>query len=365
MTDRRRFLAKASGAMAVMTAAVLADAPNVIAQPKIQWRMSTAWTPALDHLQGTAQRLAKIVDETSGGRFRIEVFPGGQIMQPFECFEATSRGTIEAFMASAYYWTAKEPAVEWFTTIPFGMNAEGMAAWYHQGDGLKLWQETYAPFNLVPRPATAVAPQMAGWFRKKITSIADYKGLKMRIGTGLGGKVYVRAGASAVLIPAAEVYAALERGVIDAAEWIGPHDDMKLGLQNTARYYYYPGWQEPGNTTEFGFNRKAYESLPVDLQRTLDHAAAAVEVYGLSDFHVKNAIALERLRTEFKGKVEVIQIPVPVLRDLKKLATEVIREESEKTPMARKVHASFTKFQALVGPWDHVAEGAYHQLVAG
>ena len=245
------------------------------------------------------------------------------------------------------------------------MNAEGMAAWYHQGDGLKLWQETYAPFNLVPRPATAVAPQMAGWFRRKITTIADYKGLKMRIGTGLGGKVYVRAGASAVLIPAAEVYAALERGVIDAAEWIGPHDDMKLGLPNTARYYYYPGWQEPGNTTEFGFNRKAYEALPVDLQRTLDHAAAAVEVYGLADFNAKNAIALGRLRREFKGKVEVLPIATPVLRDLKKMSAEVVGQESEKTPMARKVHASFTKFQVLVGPWDQVAEGAYHQLVAG
>jgi TRAP-type mannitol/chloroaromatic compound transport system substrate-binding protein len=359
---------KAGGALAAVSAAAAcsrSDAPAVIAQPKVQWRMSTAWTPALDHLQGAAQRLAKIVDETSGGRFRIEVFPGGQIMQPFDCFEATSRGTIEAFMASAYYWTAKEPAVEWFTTIPFGMNAEGMAAWYHQGDGLKLWQETYAPFNLVPRPATAVAPQMAGWFRRKITTIADYKGLKMRIGTGLGGKVYVRAGASAVLIPAAEVYAALERGVIDAAEWIGPHDDMKLGLPNTARYYYYPGWQEPGNTTEFGFNRKAYEALPVDLQRTLDHAAAAVEVYGLADFNAKNAIALGRLRREFKGKVEVLPIATPVLRDLKKMSAEVVGQESEKTPMTRKVHASFTKFQVLVGPWDQVAEGAYHQLVAG
>jgi TRAP-type mannitol/chloroaromatic compound transport system substrate-binding protein len=147
-TPRRRFLSRVGSAIAAAATAMMA-APSVIAQPKVQWRMSTAWTPALDHLQGAAQRLAKIVDETSGGRFRIEVFPGGQIMQPFDCFEATSRGTIEAFMASAYYWTAKEPAVEWFTTIPFGMNAEGMAAWYHQGDGLKLWQETYAPFNLV------------------------------------------------------------------------------------------------------------------------------------------------------------------------------------------------------------------------
>ena len=165
-------------------------------------------------------------------------------------------------------------------------------------------------------------------------------------------------------LSAGDIYAALERGVIDASEFVGPHDDMKLGLHKTARYYYHPGWHEPGAGTEFAFNKKAYEALPVDLQRTLDHAAAAVQVYGLTDYHAKNAIALGRLKTEFKGKVEVLQLPVPVLRDLKKLAAEVVREESEKTPMARKVHSSFTKFQALVGPWDHVAEGAYHQFVA-
>ncbi len=363
-TERRRFILKAGGAIAAVAAATIVDAPSVIAQPKVQWRMSTAWTPALDVLQGAAQRLAMVVEEMSGGRFRIEVFPGGQIMQPFDCFDAASKGTIEAFMASSYYWTAKEPAVSWFTSIPFGMNPEGMVAWYYQGEGLKLWEETYAPFNLVPRPAPATAPQMAGWFRKKIATMGDYKGLKMRIGSSLGGKVYVKAGGTSVLIPGAEIYAALERGVIDACEWVGPHDDMKLGLHKTARYYYYPGWQEPGNVNEFGFNKKAYEALPIDLRRTLDHAVAAVQVYGLTDYHVKNAIALERLKTEFKGKVEILQLPVPVLRDLKKLSAEVVREESERTPMARKVHASFTKFQALVGPWDRVAEGAYHQFVA-
>jgi TRAP-type mannitol/chloroaromatic compound transport system substrate-binding protein len=194
------------------------------------------------------------------------------------------------------------------------MNPEGMAAWYYQGDGLRLWEETYAAFNLVPRPGPAVAPQMAGWFRKKIGTVADFKGLKMRI-PNLGGKVYTKAGATTVLIPLAEVYAALERGVIDAAELVGPHDDMKMGLHRTARYYYYPGCHEPGTTLDFGF--------------------------------------------------EVLPLPAPVLRDLKKLAAEAVREESEKSPMAKKVHASFTKFQALVGPCDHVAEGAYHQFVAG
>jgi len=363
MIGRRRFLAKASGAMAAVAAATLADVPNVIAQPKVQWRMSTAWTPALDVLQGAAQRLAKVVEEMTGGRFRIEVFPGGQIMPPLDCFDAASRGTIEAFMAVPSYWATKEPALEWFMTVPFGMNPQGMAAWYHQGDGLKLWEEAYAPFNLVPRPGQANAPQMGGWFRKKINTIGDYKGLKMRM-AGLGATVIARAGGTAILTPAAEIYSALERGVIDAAEWVGPHEDVKLGLHKTARYYYYPGWHEPGTTTEFGFNKKAYEALPVDLKQTLDHAVAATQVYGLTDFHMKNAVALERLKAEFKGKVELIQLPAPVLRALRKMAGDVIREQSEKTPMARKVHASFTKFQALVGPWDHVAEGAYHQFVA-
>jgi TRAP-type mannitol/chloroaromatic compound transport system substrate-binding protein len=361
--QRRRFIVKA-GAMAAVGAAAVVHASNVIAQPKVQWRMATAWTPALDVLQGAAQRLAQVVEEMSGGRFHIEVFTGGQIMPPLAGFDAAAKGTdIQAFMATSYYWTAKEPAVEWFTTIPFGMNPEGMTAWFYQGDGLKLWEETYAPFNLVPRPGPGVAPQMAGWFRRKLNTIGDYRGLKMRIATPLGGKVYARAGATPVLTPAAEVFGAFEKGVIDAAEWVGPHDDMKLGLHTAARYYYFPGWHEPGTMTEFGFNKKAYEGLPIDLQRTLDHAAAAVQVYGLTNFHEKNAIALQRLKTEFKSQVEILQLPAPVLVDLRKLSAELVHEQAEKTPMARKVHASYTKFQALVGPWDRVAEGAYHQLV--
>jgi len=360
---RRRFIVQAGGMIAATAMAAAIDAPHVIAQPKVQWRMSTTWTPVIDVLQGVAQRLATVVAEISGGRFRIDVVPGGQIMPLFACFDATSQGTIEAFMGSGQYWSDREPALEWLTTIPFGMNPDGMRAWYYQADGLKLCEETYAAFNVVPRPAISNAPQMAGWFRRKITTLADLKGLKMRI-AGLGAQVITRAGATPVLTPGSEIYAALERGVIDASEWIGPHDDMKVGLHKTARYYYYPGWHEPGTTLVFGFNKKAYEALPADLRHTLDHAIAAVQVYGRAEFRLKNAVALETLRTEFKGKVEMLPLPGPVLRELKKLAVEVVRQESEKSPMARKVHASFTKFQALVGPWDHIAESAYHQLVA-
>jgi TRAP-type mannitol/chloroaromatic compound transport system substrate-binding protein len=363
--QRRRFIVKAGGVLAAAGTTAIVDAPNVIAQPKVQWRMSTAFAPSLDMHLAVAQGFAKAVEEMSGGRFKIEVFPGGQIMQPFECFDAAAKGTdIQAFLASPQYWTDRELALEWFGTIPFGMNCQGMAAWYYQGDGLRLWEEAYAPFNLVPRPAYPVAPQVGGWFRKKINVIGDVKGLKMRI-PNLGGMVYARAGATTVLTPGGEIYAALERGVIDAAEFVAPHGDMKLGLHRTARYYYYPGWHEPGTMNDFGFNKKAYEALPVDLRRMLDHAAAAAQVHSATDYHTKNAIALERLRTEFKDKVEIVQFPAPLLRDLRKVAAEVVKEQSEKTPMARKVHASYTKFQAQLSGWARISEGAYHQLVAG
>src|SRR4029450_9363892 len=175
MTERRRFLVKAGGVMAATAAAALVDAPTGIAQPKIQWRLPTAWPPALKLMHGSAVRLAKNVEELSGGRFRIEVFAGDQIVPAFGAFEAASQGKIEAFMGAPSYWADNEPAIEWCQTAPFGMNAEGMAAWYCHGDALKLWQETYAPFNLVPRQGPAFAPQMAGWFREKINSAADHR----------------------------------------------------------------------------------------------------------------------------------------------------------------------------------------------
>ena len=365
MTERRRFIATAGALMASATATALVDVPGVIAQPKIQWRMSTAWPKQLELMQGQAQRLAKVVEETSGGRFRIEVFPGGQIMRAFECFDATSKGTIESFMGTSSYWAPDhEPAMQWFMSVPFGMDPQGMTAWFYEGDGLKLAEETYGAFNIVPRPGPAFAPQMGGWFRKKINTIGDYKGLRMRI-AGLGGQVVTAAGGTAVVTPAGEIYAAFERGVIDACEWVGPHDDLALGLQNTARHYYYPGWHEPGTVSDFGFNKKAYEALPADLKRILDLAVSAIQVHGITEYHAKNAIALERLKTEFKGKVELVQFPGAVLRDLKKIATAVIKEQSEKSAMARKVYASFTKFQALLAPWDQTATGAVHQLLKG
>jgi TRAP-type mannitol/chloroaromatic compound transport system substrate-binding protein len=359
--DRRKFMGR--GALAASGAAAALHAPYVIAQPKVKWRMVTTWTPALDVMQGSAQLLAKRVHQMSGGRFTIEVFPAGQLMKPLDCFAEAGKGTVEAFMAASYYWAAKEPALQWFCAVPFGMNPQGMASWLYHGGGLALWEENYAAFGLVPRPGPSTGPQMAGWFRKKINTVEDLKGLKMRI-PGLGGRVISKAGATVVLTPGGQIYGALERGVIDASEWVGPHDDMKLGLQNTAPYYYYPGWHEPGTTLEFTFNKKAYDALPGEFKQILDEAAAGVSVKGLTGYEAANSVALAKLKSDYKDKVEILQLPSPVLQGLRTLAAEVVKEESEKTPQAKRVYDSFTRFQTQLGGWRRISEGAYHELVA-
>jgi TRAP-type mannitol/chloroaromatic compound transport system substrate-binding protein len=361
--ERRKFIVKAGGALVAASAAATIDAPNVIAQPKFQWRMPHSFPPAADVLDGGYKRFGKIVEEMSDGRLKIQVFAGGELIPPLGVFDACSQGTVEGFMSASYYWAGKEPATQWFCAVPFGLNAQATYAWYRFGDGLKLWEETYAPFNLVPRPGMSTGVQMGGWFRKKINTIADYKGLKMRI-PGLGGKVIAKAGASVVLLAGGEIYTAIERGTIDATEWVGPHDDTKFGLHQTARYYYHPGWHEPGTTGEIVFNRKAYESLPVDLQRILDYAAASTHTIGLVEYDTKNAAALQKLRTEFKGKVEILPFPAEVMKDLKKIAGEINREESEKTAIAKKVYASYNKFEAAITDWGTLSEKSYYNLIA-
>ena len=244
------------------------------------------------------------------------------------------------------------------------MNPAGMTAWYYQGDGLRLWEEAYAAYNLMPRPGPAIAPQMAGWFRKKINTIGDFKGLKMRI-PSLGGKVVARAGGTVVLTPAAEIYAALERGVIDASEWIGPHDDMKLGLQNTARYYYYPGWHEPGTVTEFSFNRKAYDALPADLRRD-----ARPRRRGRADLRPHGVPREERdgagaAQDGVQGQGRGAAVPGPGTARSQEAGHRGhqggIREDARWPGRCTRPSRSSRR---LLGPWDHVAEGAYHQFIA-
>jgi TRAP-type mannitol/chloroaromatic compound transport system substrate-binding protein len=362
---RRRFLAKTGGLVAAAGVTAVAGAPSVIAQPKFQWRMAASWTPATDVLWGGTRRFAALVDELTGGRLKVEPFAAGELVGWLDVFDACQQGTIEMFHSFPGYWGGKEPATQWFGAVPFGLNAQGSTTWLYAGDGLRLWEETYAPFGLVPRPGGSTGVQMGGWFRKRIDRLADLRGLKIRMGPTLGGRVLARAGATALVVPASQALAALEQGTLDGVEMVGPHDDLRQGFYRGARYYYYPGWQDLGVTWEFTVNKKAYEALPVDLRRALDSAAQVVGTLVLAEYEAKNALGLRRLRTEFKDRVEILPFPAPVLKDLRKLAAEVLREESEKSPMARKVHRSYTAFQDLLGDWGRISEGAYHTLAAG
>ena len=353
---RRRFLVTASGAVTAAAAAAVVDAPNVIAQPKIQWRLSTTWPTSLDVMQGSAQRLAKLVEEATGGRFRIETFADGQIMPAFDCFPATSQGTIEAFMAAPSYWAAKEPAIEWFQTVPFGMNPEGMMAWYYEGDGLKMWEETYAPFNLVPRQGPAFSPQMAGWFRKKINTIGDYKGLKMRIGAGLGNKVIGKAGGAPVLIPASGIFAALERGVIDAAEWVGPYDDEKLGFHKIARHYYYPGWWEGGPQLSFYVNQTSWKALPEVYRQAFEVATSEANQLMLAQYDAKNPPALLRLVGQ---GVKLHPYPKDVMLAARRATFKLYEEEAQTNADFATIYRPWKAFRDTEFQWFKVAEAAY------
>jgi TRAP-type mannitol/chloroaromatic compound transport system substrate-binding protein len=360
--SRRTFLVKAAGTLAAAGAAVAIDAPAVIAQPRVQWRMPTMWSPANDVLLNNANAFAKLVGDVTSGRFSIKVFAAGELMPATGVFDGCANGSVEMFNGGSYYWAGKEAAMQWFTGLPFGLNAQGYYAWFNHDDGLKLMEETYAPFGLVPRPGTATSPQMAGWFRKKLTSIDDLKGLKIRI-PGIGGKVYASAGSAVVLLPPGEIYTALERGTIDAVEFVGPHDDMKLGFHQVARYYYYPGWQEATSVTEFTFNRKAYDALPADFKRALDAAALATQTLSIGEYAVKNAAAMKKLLTEFKGKVEVTRLPDGLVEQLRQLSAQAVQQEADRSPLAKKVATSYARFQALTADWARVSEGGYYTLL--
>jgi len=336
------------------------QAPAVVTNQTVKWKMVTTWPPGLPVLQTGADRLAKRIKELTDGRLEIEVFAGGELVPALETFQAVSDGTVQCGSGASYYWAGKEPATQWFAAVPFGMNAQGMQAWFHGGDGLALWEETYAPYNVVPRPGGSTGVQMGGWFNKKINTIDDYKGLKMRI-PGLGGKVVAKAGGTVVLTPGGEIFTNLERGVIDATEWVGPLHDLRMGFYQAAKYYYYPGWHEPGTYLEVIFNKQAYEALPKDVQLIIDAACMESEAWTLAKFDSQNGAALQELI--FKHNVELVKFPDEVLNALREMAIEVVEEEAAKTAIATKVNESFKKFQKIVGTWGSVSERAYYDII--
>ncbi len=357
---KRRTFLKAAGVGAAAGAATLAQAPAVLASKKFTWRMVTTWPPKFPVLGEGAELLAKWIDEMSDGRIKIQVFGGGELVPPLGAFDAVSQGTVEMGHGAAYYWAGKSAATQFFAAVPFGFNAQQMNAWMYGGGGLKLWREVYAPFNLVPFPAGNTGVQMGGWFNKEIKTIADFNGLKMRI-PGLGGKVIAKVGGNAVLVAGGEIYTNLDRGVIDAAEWVGPYNDIKMGFHKAAKFYYYPGWHEPGTTLECFINKAAWESLPKDLQAVVETAMMRSNLWMLSEFEAKNNDSLKELVE--KHGVKLRRFPDDVLKALRKAADEVLDEEASKDEMTKKVYAAFKEFRKKMDAWTDISERAYLESI--
>ena len=330
--------------------------PAVAAQQTYHWKLVTSWPKNFPGLGVAPERLATWVKEMSGGRLQIKVYGAGELVPALEVFDAVSRGTAEMGHSGAYYWKGKAPEAQFFSSVPFGLNAQEMNAWLHCGGGLELWQEVYEPFGLIPLAGGNSGVQMAGWFNKEINSIEDIKGLKMRI-PGLGGEVMTRLGALTENLPGGEIFTALQTGRIDATEWVGPYNDLAFGLNKAAKFYYYPGWHEPGTTMELTVNKKSFDALPKDLQTILTVAARAVNQDMLDEYTAKNNAALKQLMEN--SDIQLRPLPTDVLEKLKEVSDQVVLELSETNPNAKRIYKSFNEFRSNVIDYHKISEQAF------
>lgn len=358
---RRTFLKKAGIGAATSAAALTIGAPAVIAGPKIQWTATSFWNPNIKIMFDKIRGFCQDVKEMTDGRFEIKLSGGGEMDPPLDTFDAVSRGTMQMGTGSPYFWVDKSTAFNWFGSIPFGMNAQSVNAWFYEGNGQALMNELYGRFGLVPRIIGNSGVQMGGWYKKKIDSLQDFNGLKMRIGS-IAGTVLAEVGVKTVFVPPGEIFSALEKGVIDAAEFVGPVHDIRLGLYKVARNYYTPGWHEPGPTLDIFFNRKAYNELPGHFQKVLDVAAANTNIRTLAAFDAQSGAALDALVKEHHVDVQVY--PEAVLEKFREISTQVINEEAKKDPFALKVHEDYMAFKAQTAAWGRMSEKVYWDTMA-
>ena len=297
----------------------------------------------------------------SDGRLNIQHFAAGELIPPKEGFDAVRAGTIEMNAGNAYYWAGKIFAAQYFTTVPFGLNFQGVNAWMYHAGGLELWNEVYADYGLTALPMGNTGVQMTGWFKKPIESVKDFDGLKMRI-PGLAGKVYEKLGVAVKLLPGGEIFPALERGVIDAAEFVGPFQDRRMGLHKAAKYYYTTGWHEPSNVTELLMNKKAWDSLPKDLQAIVKSCAQACNLDSHAWSEAHNADALTDLVTNHGVIAQTL--PDAVVAELKTLTEQVLAEKSAADPLTKKVHDHFMAFRAKHRSWAAISEKPYQGMIS-
>ena len=350
---KRREFFKSATALTAGTAAAATLAMPAIAQsnPKVTWRLASSFPKGLDTIYGAGETLARYVSEATDGNFSIDVFAAGEIVPPFEVVDAVAANTVEMAHTVGYYFAGKDAAWAALSAIPFSLNARGMSAWYYHGGGIDITNEFFSTYNIVGFPAGNTAAQMGGWFRKEINSVADLQGLKMRV--GFAGAIMTKLGVIPQTLPGGEIYNALEKGTIDAAEWVGPYDDEKLGFQKVAPYYYYPGWWEGGPTVHALINKDKFNELPPAYQSLLKTAAQATSNDMLAKYDYVNPTALKKLVAD---GAQLRPFSPEIMEASYKAAEEVYAELEAQSPAFKTIWDSIKAFRKDHYLWNQVAE---------
>ena len=355
----RRSLIKRSGIAGVLAAGV---APAVHAQAAVRWRLAASFPKSLDTIFGSAEKFSQTVKALSGGKFEVSVHPAGELMPAFGVVDAIEKDTLEMALTAAYYFTGKDPIFAFSCAVPFGLTTVQNMGWKNYGNGRKLLDAFFSKYNFRTLSAGNTTTQMGGWYRKEIKSPADLKGLKMRLGGGVFGETMAKLGVVAQNMPAGDVYQALEKGTLDASEFVGPYDDEKLGFNKVAPYYYYPGWWEGGADLEFFINNKAFEKLSPENKAIVNAAAAVASTDMISKYQAVNPQSLKRL---VANKTQLKLFPKSIMDAGFKASQEVYAEHSAKSPDFKKIFEDMRTFQRDQVLWNRFSEFPYNQYVNG
>ena len=326
----------------------------------MRWRLVSSYSRGLDTIYGAAEVLAERVSHLTGGQFRIVVYPAGELVPAFEVLESVQKGTAQMGHSASYYYIGKNPALAFDTTVPFGLTARQFNSWAYHGGGKELLRNLFADYNIINFPGGNTGVQMGGWFNREVNSVADLRGLSMRI-PGVGGRVMDHLGVTVQQIPGGEIYPALERGTIDAAEWVGPYDDEKLGFAQVAAYYYYPGWWEPGANLSMYINKDAWESLPSTYQHALEVASAEANMYMLSRYDAVNPPSFKRI---VESGIEVRAFPQDIM-DAAYAASEELLQEPMSDPAYARIYASYTAWREAATTWFGTSEQTFTDYLHG
>jgi TRAP-type mannitol/chloroaromatic compound transport system substrate-binding protein len=351
---RRDFIRTAAGASAGVA---VATAPAVHAQsPRVRWRMATSWPTSLETLYGSAEGFCARLEQLTNGRFQVRPYAAGELVGGLQVFDAVQSGTVQMGHTASYYYVGKSPALAFDTAVPFGMTTRMQNAWMYYGGGSELMnREVFNQFNIQAFPAGNTTTQMGGWFREPVPDLNALKGLKMRI-PGFGGEVMARLGVSVQTLAAAEIYPALERGVIDATEFVGPYDDEKLGFWQVAKNYYYPSWWEPSAMFSIYVNKAEYDALPEDYKRAIAAAAAASNVRMIAHYDYLNPIALGKL---VERGVTLRRFGDDIMQAAQREAFAMYEDLAGSDPLWKKVYEPWKQFRDSQYAWFNVAEQGY------